>query len=104
MWRVYMSRHRTFGPWYERVQRQPGWVVKLALTATVLVVVVPIVVLTLAALVVGLVVFTIAGLVAVGMRVLGGGVGNLFAFGRRSRSSSPGALDDGRRNVRVLRR
>ena len=97
MWRVYMQNHPRYGKWYARIDRQPGWVVKTAITAAVLVVVVPLVLLTMAALVVGIVAFLLFGLLA---GVIGA-VSSLFG----GMGSSGGTQDgDGRINVRVIDR
>ena len=90
MWRVYIRNHSRLGPWYVRLERQPGWVTKAALLAAVLIVVVPIGLLTLAALVVGVVVFVVLGAVA----WLLGAAGRLLG----------GRTDSGRVNVRVVHR
>jgi len=90
-------RHPGAGLWYTRVRSQPGWVVKTAIGVALLVVVVPIVLLTLAAVFVGLVCMLALSLVAAVVR----GVSELFKPG------TPGSLksqDDGRRNVRVIDR
>lgn len=96
---MYLQQHKTFGPWvhrYDRIQRQPSWVLKLALVAAVLVIVVPLLILTFAAILIGVVVFTIGSLVASGLRV----ISDLFT----RRPTSPVQFDDGRRNVRIIRR
>jgi len=87
-------RHPGAGMWYAKVNQQPGWVVKSALAVALLVVVVPIVLLTLAAVLVGVTCLLVLSIVASIVRSFTG----LF---------SPGALrsqDDGRRNVRVIHR
>jgi hypothetical protein len=96
MWRMYIREHETIGPWVRKVEGQPSWVTKAALTATVLVVAVPVVLLTLAAIVVGVAVFALLGLAAMGI----GAVRQIFAGPHVP--SEP--MDDGRRNVRVMRR
>lgn len=96
---MYIRQHRTFGPWFAQVERQPSWVVKLALAATVLVIVVPLALLTLAAVFVGLAVFILAGFIVSGGRVLS----DLFS-GRGRGGGTTVHVDDGRRNVRILRR
>ena len=99
MWRVFIQNHPRYGKWYARIDRQPNWVVKTAIAAAVLVVVVPLVLLTMAALVVGIAAFLvfclIAGLIGAASRLFGG-------FG----SSGDVATQDGdgRINVRVIRR
>jgi hypothetical protein len=87
-------RHPGMGIWYTRVSRQPGWVTRTAVFLAVLVVVVPLVLLTLAAVVVGLSCLLVLGLVAK--------VGRYFSalFG----GGGGGPRDDGRRNVRVINR
>lgn len=90
MWRVYIRNHSRLGPWYTRIERQPGWVIRAALLATVLIVVVPIGLLMLAALVVGVVVFAVLGAAA----WLLGAAGRMLG----------GRADGGRVNVRVVHR
>ncbi|MEZ6191729.1 MAG: hypothetical protein R3C45_10630 [Phycisphaerales bacterium] len=87
------KRHPRAGVWVSRVSQQPGWVTKTALAITLFVVVVPIVLLTLAAVAVGLICFVILGLVARAAAFFSG----LFNGTRRKR-------DDGRRNVQVIDR
>ena len=73
--------------YYQRVQRQPSWVLKLSVLVAVAIVVVPLVVLTLAAVLAGAIVFFI---------------GSVFAsFFRLFRRDSPEAA---RHNVRVIHR
>jgi len=86
-------RHPGVGVWVTRISRQPGWVTKTALAAAMLVVVVPILLLTLAAVVIGLFCFTLLGLVA----SAGSFVTGLFDGSHKPR-------DDGRRNVKVIDR
>lgn len=90
---VFIRDHPRFGQTFQRVGRQPGWVVKLALAAALLVVVVPIVVLVAAALLVAAVVFAI-----------GSGVARLMSlFSVVGGDRRPAPRDDGRSNVRVIR-
>lgn len=91
-WHEHIREHPTMGVWYERYRSRPSWVVRGALVAAVLVVVVPLVLLTLAAVIVGMLVFAALSLVA--------SIGNLFGGGRDVKPSG----DDGRRNVRVIQR
>ncbi len=86
-------RHPGAGRLYARVRRQPGWVTRTAFIIAVLVVVVPILLLTLAAVAVGLACLLVLGLVA----QIGRFFANLFRGGL-------GREDDGRRNVRVVER
>ena len=89
MWRQYLRSHPRFSVWYERLDRSPGWVNRIAVTAAVLTVVLPLVLLALAALVVGVIVFTLLSIVARLLALLAGG---------------GAAVPDGRVNVRVVRR
>ena len=82
------------GVWYTRVNRQPSWVTKTALAVALLVVVVPIVLLTLAAVVVGGFCLLVLSRIASGVRSVRG----LFSPDTYRRR------DDGRRNVRVIDR
>lgn len=98
MWRVYIHQHPTLGPWYASVNRRPGWVTRTAVLAAVLVVVVPLLLLALAAVFVGLFVFVTLGLVGQVVAVVSDGwaratSGTQALWGRQ-----------GRRNVRVVRR
>ncbi|MEM6332308.1 MAG: hypothetical protein AAF823_03110 [Planctomycetota bacterium] len=92
----YVRQSGRFGQAYGYVRRQPSWAVRLALTVGVLVVVVPVMVLVLAATLAAAVVLLIAGTLARAWRWLtvGGSTGTPAARPR----------DDGRRNVRVIRR
>jgi len=91
---TFLNENQTFGPWAQRVQGQPGWVVRSAALAMVLVVVVPVVLLAAAAIFVGALVFFALSLVAGILRSLNA------VFSRGSRSSP--VPDQGRRNVRVI--
>jgi len=95
---VFFRDHPRFGPTYQKVSGQPGWVVKLALKAALLVVVVPIVLLVLAALVVAAAVFTVGSALAtvLGWFSVGGDPAGKPAQRRPQ-------ADDGRENVRVMR-
>ena len=93
MFRIFLQNHPTMGPYYSRFDSAPGWVKKCALAAAVLMVVVPLVILTVAALTVGIVVFVaLAAIVTVGLII------------RRMFSRLRPPTDDGRRNVRVIHR
>jgi divalent metal cation (Fe/Co/Zn/Cd) transporter len=93
-WHSFIRQNPTFGVWYGRVQRQPNWVTKLAVTVAVITVVLPLLLLTLAAVVLAVAVFIIGSLVAAGMRAVAGLFGGGVSGSRR----------DGRRNVRVIQR
>ena len=78
---------------YDRLRSRPGWVLKTAFVAAMLVIVLPLVVLALAAAVTFAVLLVVLGAVAAvigGVRSFFGGIGDMFS-------------DDGRRNVRVRR-
>jgi len=81
------------GVWYTRISRQPGWVTRTAVFIAVLIVVVPVVLLTLAAVLVGLACLVVLGLVA----RIGRSISGLLGGGWKTR-------DDGRRNVSVIDR
>ena len=87
------NRHPGAGQWYARVRRQPGWVTRTAFIIAVMVVVLPLLALTLAAVVVGLACLLVLGMVA----YVGKAVTDLFNGGPRRKR-------DGRRNVRVMDR
>lgn len=97
MFKAYVRQHPRFGPWYAQVERQPNWVIKLAVIAAVLVFVVPLVLLTLAALVVAAAVFMVLALVMRGLAV----ARSLFDF---RGPDAPTYRGDGRENVRVIER
>jgi uncharacterized membrane protein YgcG len=110
MWRIYIRQHPTLGPWVQRVEQQPSWVTRLALTAAVIVVVVPLVMLAVAAIAVGFVVFLMLALIASVMGAivtvrqrlaswLGGTSG-----GGASGGGASGGGGEGRQNVRVIDR
>lgn len=80
------------GLWYTRIRQQPGWVTRTAIIMAILVAVVPLLLLTLAAIFVGLTCLLVLGLIAQIARFFSG----LFGGGRPH--------DDGRRNVRVIER
>lgn len=86
-------RHPGAGVWVTRISRQPGWVTQTALVLALLVVVVPILLLTLAAVLVGMTCLLVLGLVARAGAFFSG----LFGGTWRKR-------DDGRRNVQVIER
>lgn len=98
IWKTYIRQHPRFGPWYTRVERQPSWVIKFTAIAAVLVIVVPLVLLTFAALLVAAVVFTFLALVMRGLAVLG----SIFNFSNPD--DAPTYRGDGRENVRVIQR
>ena len=95
-WRVYVRDHPQYGRWYQRVEGRPGWVWKSAITAAVLIIIIPLVLLSLAAILVGVLVFLVLGLIASILR--------LFQPGNRSGQPpmSPRSADDGRENVRIM--
>ncbi len=96
-WQVWFEEeiHRRYpdaGMWVTRISRQPGWVTRTAILLALLVVVVPIVLLTLTAILVSIVTFIVLGTIARFLDL----IANLFSGIRRR--------EDGRRNVRVIRR
>lgn len=95
-WRIYIQENQWAGPWYRRVQQQPGWVTRLAIGAATLVIVVPVVILTVAAVVVGLAVFFTFGIIASLVRIVAG------LFSRNPANRYPTSKHDGRENVRVI--
>jgi hypothetical protein len=94
MWRVYLGNNPWTAPWYGRLQGRPPWVLKAALLAAILVVMVPLAVLVAAAVVVGVAVFALLSLAAATNALLRVWVDRLLH----------GRPTDGRRNVRVLGR
>lgn len=105
MWRVYLRQHQTIGPWMSRLETRPNWVIKAAVLATVLMIVIPIVLLCAAALLVGLAVFLALAVVSTLMvavkRFLYHMIGRPDTTPGRHDLESPYHHDDGRRNVRV---
>ena len=95
MWRIYIKNHPQFGPVYERVNTQPSWITKLALSVALIIFFIPLAVLFLAALLVGTVVFVVLALVVRVITV----IQNLFSP-ERSQTSA----EQGRENVRVIDR
>ena len=94
MWRVHVRNHPTVGPWVLRAERHPGWVWKAALLAMVLTIVVPLLMLTVAALLVGFVAFILFGAVPAVIALLQ----RIFGI-HRPRDAS---VEQGRVNVRVI--
>ena len=94
MWRAHFRNHPTLGHWVLRAERHPGWVWKAALVAMVLTIVVPLVLLTVAALAVGFIVLVLLGAVAAVISLL------QRLLGITRQSDSP--LDQSRVNVRVI--
>jgi len=98
-WKQRVRDDPRFGGYYRVVADRPSWVTRAALMAVVLVVVVPLVLLTLAAVLVGAVVFTVLGALAWGLhriRLLTGAV-------PRTTRQPPQASEPGRENVRIIR-
>ena len=95
MWRVYVRNHPKLGPLFVRVEQKPGWVWKIAMLAAVITVVVPLMLLAMAALLVGLVVFITLGILA----SIISSVTGLCGAGRSVPTNDP----DERVNVRVMR-
>ena len=75
MWQGYVRSHPTYGRWYVRLERQPRWVLRLAVAAVLVVFVLPLVLLALGALLVGGVVLVAGMLIARGLAVLAGLLG-----------------------------
>lgn len=92
-WKVYVREHPKYGTWYRRVEGRPGWVWKWAIGAALLVIVVPLILITLAAVVVGTVVFVVLGFIASVLR--------LFLPSDRP-VKTPSNADAGRENVRII--
>ena len=97
MWHTNLRDHPQAGIWYQRVQAQPSWVVKAAVTVAIMVVVVPLLLLTLAAVAVGLLTFLVLGAAAAVVGALRG----VLSPGSGHDMKVSG--DGGRINVRVIR-
>jgi len=102
MWRMYIKQHPSIGPWYARIERQPSWVVKAATIAALLVVVLPLLMLTLAAVLVGLCVFFLLAALLTILNLVGKLISGQYHL--PSKSDKTDGRDDGRRNVRVIHR
>lgn len=83
--------------WYARARQRPGWVWKSAALAAAFTIIIPLVLLTFAAIIVGLAVFFVATLIA----SLASALRHLFnpANAHLQRNASPG-----RENVRIIDR
>ncbi len=95
MWRVYLQNHPMAGRYYQYANRQPSWIVKTALAAAALVLLIPLVTLVLlfiAAVIVGVAVFLV---LAILMSILTLPFRLFSALFRRQ-------PDPGRRNVVVI--
>ncbi len=98
-WKQRVRDDPRFGGYYRVVADRPSWVTRAAVAAIVLVIVVPVVLLTLAAVLVGLVVFTVLGAVAWGLQRLR----ELTGAVPRPTPSPPSTREAPRENVRVIR-
>jgi hypothetical protein len=129
MWTVYQIDNPRTGEGFKRIDGTPGWVTRAALTAAGLIILLPIVLLVLAAVLAGLLVFAVLvttlrlmiacrrvwwrlrgalGYPAPGYRSPGyadfTGSGDGAGRGRAGGGDAkPFWADDGRRNVRVIR-
>ncbi len=93
MWKVFVQQSSTFGPIYQRMSKHPSWVSRTAITCTLAIIFVPMIVLILFALLVGVAVFYLLAAVAT---VMGW-------FGMNKDSASASHADDvHRENVRVI--
>ncbi|MFA9479858.1 hypothetical protein ACERK3_16365 [Phycisphaerales bacterium AB-hyl4] len=90
--------------WYRRVSGRPGWVWTAALGAAVLVVLLPLVLLTLAAVIVATAVFATLSLVVAGMRFVNRLLGGGGRPGDDAHQGPAADLNASRRNVRVIER
>jgi len=98
-WKRRVRDDPRFGGYYRVVADRPSWVTRAAVIAVVLVVVVPLVLLTLAAVLVGAVVFTVLGAAAWllhRIRLLTGAV-------PQPDRSPPASTEGDRENVRIIR-
>jgi hypothetical protein len=100
-WKVYARQHPQFGPWYTRAERQPSWVVKTAVALAVVTIVLPLALLTLAAVAVGLIAFLVLGAAAMAINSLATLLRGDWT--RTGGHAPPVPRDDGRRNVRIIR-
>lgn len=73
MWKLFIQQNRTFGPIYQRMSRHPAWVTRTAITCTLAVIVIPLIVLIMLGLFVGIVVFYVLAAVATVMGWFGAG-------------------------------
>ncbi len=91
-WQIHLNRLRVMGG-------QPSWVTRIALLCAGVIIAIPLLVLVLAALVVGAGVFVVLAGVAAGMTMIRSLLSSTPAM-----HTSNGMNDDGRQNVRVIRR
>ncbi len=94
MWRVRFDKGTGPGQWFNCAAGQPNWVIKWALIAAVVVIVVPLMLLAMAGLAVGLVVFVALALIVRIAVIIRTAIGGLW----------PARSSDGRHNVRVIDR
>ena len=103
MWRIYVRKyieeHPKAGRWYARVERGPSWAIGPAVGVAALVIVVPLVLLSLAAVAAGLIVFLLLALVGQVFSV----IRSIWRGLTGQRDGAPLAAD-GRHNVRVIHR
>jgi hypothetical protein len=94
MWRVFLQQNQKLGAFQARFNAQSAWALRWAVTASLLVVILPAIVLVLAAILIGLCVFFILSTIA--------RIGALFGMG--GNESRPTSVDIGlRENVRVMK-
>lgn len=93
MWRIHVTDNSNWTQRVVRISRMPGWVIWPAIVAAAIVVVVPLIAVTLAALVVGMAVFGVLMLLSMLIGFIAAVVDRLDRIFR----------GDGRQNVRIIR-
>lgn len=91
-WQIHLNRLRA-------ANSQPSWVVRVAAICAAAVIIIPLALLALAALIVGALVFAALALLASGITIIRSLLTNAASIHTPHASD-----DDGRRNVRVIRR
>lgn len=100
-----LNQHEQWILWLNRARQQPSWTTKAALVCAAAIIVLPLLALALAALVVGAAIFLVLGGVLAGIRVLQNAWAGLFSMSSHTNSMHmPTDPDEGRQNVRVIRR
>ncbi len=101
-WKNFASRSPQFGQYYARIQQQPSWVTRFAILAGLFVIVVPILILVVAAVTIFALVFFVAAFFAKLINT----ISNLFNSSTYQKNTPAQAnqANGGRKNVRVIRR
>ena len=93
MWRILLQQNQTYRSLHARMGGHPTWVIRAAVTITLLVIVIPMIAIVCIGLLIGMCVFFVLSLIAKVMDLLG-----LSAPGPATSTMEP----ELRRNVRVV--